>query len=315
MTVDDIKAVSAAAYQKALSSNKTLASKTKKKRKVKDKIVSSDLSLPTSLPGSETSSLDTVNLNGSVTNVPRRNNSANANFVLLEGGAIGESDESLNQPLKSLWKHRVRPGVRNHKFVKKSEPDLAALSLNSLTSIPENGDFVVDFSANVVMPSFDKPVVMGKFRQQAKQETVQGPTAGPSGLQNVSKPNNTNKLASYAPTKEQLKELEATMPDPLTHSTLWSSQISEASDGVLSMYNLVQQETQADSVRDTVRQLRNACSEKTFVPMSHPDGHKQHGAESGDVKHKPDEAHEPNEEQLPLPDAVRRNWILKDSSP
>ena len=121
-------------------------------------------------------------------------------------GNIGESDETLNAPVSPKFRPKFRSNVRTHKFKKKSEQDLQTLSLTSLASIPESDASEVDLTANksATMPSFGRPVVMGKFTSQVdlkknqhegnsleQYEQTNSPEPDASGSQtNTHSPNN-----------------------------------------------------------------------------------------------------------------------------
>ena len=349
LTVDDIKAITIAAFEKAVRS-KTLPSRYKKKsRNKKIKGSGSKESMSISLSGAET---DSSSPSGS----PIRNNfvsdsrSSNSsvsslNFIILEDGNIGESDESLHIVSPTI-RPKFRPNVRNHKFKRKSTPDLPTLSLTSLASIPEGEGTEVDLSANrsATLPSFSRPVVMGKFTSQhdlggrsnegdtSKQNVhLVGVDKGADVFQNgdvtikknsaKTEENKTNDkgndfqsiepelsvesncdrrnhLANYTPTIQQLQKLPR-----VSQSSLWSSQQSEFSDGVISMLNLVQEEQQADTMREAIEEeIKKTTSsfnpeENPWVTMCSP---------ARDMV-------ESTEEKIEIPQSIHSNWILKDT--
>ena len=352
MTVDDIKAITIAAFEKAVRS-KTLPSRYKKKsRKKKIKGSGSKESMSISLSGAET---DSSSPSGS----PIRNNFASdsrssnssvssLNFIILEDGNIGESDESLHIVSPTI-RPKFRPNVRNHKFKRKSTPDLPTLSLTSLASIPEGEGAEGDLSVNrsATLPSFSRPVVMGKFTSQHDLggRSNEGDTSKQNGhlvgadkgtddadvfqngdvktnknspkaegnksdnktddfqsaereLSAESNCDRRNHLANYTPTIQQLQKLPR-----VSQSSLWSSQQSEFSDGVISMLNLVQEEQQADTMREAIEEeIKKTTSafnseENPWVTMCSP---------TRDMV-------ESTEEKIEIPESIHSNWILKDT--
>ena len=352
LTVDDIKAITIAAFEKAVRS-KTLPSRYKKKsRNKKIKASGSKESMSISLSGAETdsSSPSGSTIRNNFASDSRSSNSSvsSLNFIILEDGNIGESDESLHIVSPTI-RAKFRPNVRNHKFKRKSTPDLPTLSLTSLASIPEGEGAEVDISVNrsATLPSFSRPVVMGKFTSQhhlggrsnegdtSKQNghlvgadkgaddgdvfedwEVKTNKNSPKAERNKSD-NKTddfqlaerglsaelncdrrNHLANYTPTIQQLQKLPR-----VSQSSLWSSQQSEFSDGVISMLNLVQEEQQADTMREAIEEeIKKTTSsfnpeENPWVTMCSP---------TRDMV-------ESTEEKIEIPESIHSNWILKDT--
>ena len=185
LTVDDIKAITIAAFEKAVRS-KTLPSRYKKKaRKEKIKGSGSKESMSISLSGGESdySSPSGSPIRNNFSSDSKNSSMSSLNFIILEDGNIGESDESLHVVSPTI-RPKFRPNVRNHKFHRKSTPDLPTLSLTSLASIPEGEGTEVDPSVNrsATLPSFSHPVVMGKFTSQP--EMSRRPNEGETSKEN-----------------------------------------------------------------------------------------------------------------------------------
>ena len=263
------------------------------------------------------------------------------NFVILADGNIGESDESIHV-VSPKMRPKFRPNVRTHKFKKKSAPDLATLSSTSLASIPEGETTDMDLSntRSSTLPSFSHPVVTGKFtfqngarrrfsdeepsKQNGHTGEVSEGIATAESLQNGvvtftknstdktdnnkvdnSKPSDIancdrkNHLASYTPTIQQLQKLEI-----VSQSSLWSSQQSQLSDGVISMLNLVQEEQTAATMRDVIE-------EEIKKSSNNPQNHETNAwvqmlTATRDMV-------ESSDETIEVPENIHTNWILKNT--
>ena len=350
LTVDDIKAITIAAFEKAVRS-KTLPSRYKKKaRKKKIKGSGSKESMSISLSGVESdySSPSGSPIRNNFSSDSKSSSMSSLNFIILEDGNIGESDESLHVVSPTI-RPKFRPNVRNHKFHRKSTPDLPALSLTSLASIPEGEGTEVDLSVNksATLPSFSHPVVMGKFTSQPdmsrrpnedetskqnghlavvdkgtndaeflqsghlktdknlseveghksdyKRDDFQSVEAERSDESNCDR---RNHLANYTPTIQQLQQLPI-----VSQSSLWSSQQSQFSDGVISMLNLVQEQQQADTMRDAVEEEIKKTT-GSFNPEENP---------WITIYNSTRDITESTEENIEIPESIGSNWILKDT--
>ena len=333
MSLDDINVISMDAFEKAMASKTLPAYYREKANKKKIKKAASKESVATSPSGGESDcSSPGVNSGGD------RSSGASANFIILEGGNIGESDETLNAPVSPKFRPKFRPNVRTHRFKKKSEQDMQTLSLTSLASIPESDVSEVDLTANTcaTMPSFGHPVVMGKFtspmdlkknqhedNSSEQYEQKNNPQPDASGSQSdIHSPNNLkadknnvvqftkfsespncdnkNHLANYSPTMQQLQKLET-----FSHSSLWSSQQSHYSDGVISMLNLVQEQQQTDIMMDAVLEEVNRTTSTVFIEEDKCLGVAPDVRGDNMVESTPDD--------LDIPKSIRSNWILRET--
>ena len=97
---------------------------------------------------------------------------------------------------------------------------------------------------------------------------------------------------------QQLQKLET-----FSRSSLWSSQQSQYSDGVISMLNLVQEQQQTDIMRDAVLEEINKTTSTVFSEE--------------DLRGAPDVTDDNMVESTPddidISKSIRSNWILKET--
>ena len=113
--------------------------------------------------------------------------------------------------------------------------------------------------------------------------------------------NKKNHLANYTPTIQQLQKLPTE-----SESSLWSSQQSQFSDGIISMLNLVQEEQQADTMRDAIEEEIKKTNSSLNIEEN-PPWVTMYSRSTRDMV-------ESTEEKIEIPESIHSNWILKDTS-